>query len=394
METTLRKTFKYKLNPTPQQERELERVLGLCCQLYNVALEHRKTAYERRRVSISRYGQEAELKEIRTEFPEYAAIHSHVLQDMLARLDKTFQAFFRRLKAGEKAGYPRFRSRSRYNSLTYKEFGNGVALDNGFLVLSKIGRLAVRWSRPIEGTPKTVTVSREADGYYVCFSCADVPMQPLPPTGHETGIDLGLASFATLSDGTHIFNPRWYRKAERRLKTAQRKVSRRRKGSHRRRKAVTLLARAHLKVKRQRQDFHHKEALKLVQANDTIYHEDLQTANMVKNHSLAKSFSDAGWSQFLSILAAKAAYAGRRVVAVPPAYTSQRCSGCGRMVWKGLSVRWHSCPYEDCGTSLHRDHNAAKNILRLGVAQKKGPGMALRGGVAVAASENRESAGL
>jgi putative transposase len=329
---------------------------------------------------------------------EYAAIHSHVLQDVLARLDKTFQAFFRRLKSGEKAGYPRFRSRTRYTSFTYKEVGNGARLDNGFLLLAKfstkIGRLAVRWSRPLEGTPKTVTISREADGYYACFSCADVPVQLLPPTGQETGIDLGVESFAPLSNGAPIFNPRHYRKAERRLKPAQRCVSRRKTGSHRRRKAVTLLAEAHLKVQRQRADFHHKEALRLVRENEVIYHEDLQTANLVKNHSLAKSISDAGWSAFLAILAAKAAYAGRRVVAVPPAYTSQRCSGCGRLVWKGLSARWHQCPHEDCGTSLHRDHNAARNILRLGMAQKKGPGMALRGGVAMAASENRESAGL
>jgi putative transposase len=161
-------------------------------------------------------------------------------------------------------------------------------------------------------------------------------------------------------------------------------VSRRTKGSHRRRKAVKLLARAHQKVKRQRADFHHKVALQLVQTHDTISHEDLQTANLLKNHHLAKSIQDAGWSAFLSILAATAAYAGRRVVAVPPASTSQTCSGCGVIVAKGLSVRWHSCP--DCGMSLHRDHNAAKNRERAGLA--------LRGGVAVAASENRESPGL
>ena len=173
-----------------------------------------------------------------------------------------------------------------------------------------------------------------------------------------------------------IHNPRCYRRAERRLKTAQRRVSRRKKGSHRRRKAVRLLAKAHQTVKRQRQDFQHKTALQLVRAYDTIYHEDLQVANMVKNHHLAKSISDAGWSAFLTILTFKAACAGKRVVAVNPAYTSQTCSGCGVMVKKGLSVRWHSCP--DCGTSLHRDHNAAKNIERAG--------QALRGGVALAAS--------
>src|SRR5258707_1185272 len=139
MSESLRKTFKYKLKPTPDQERQLERVLMLCCSLCNAALEQRKTAYERCGVSLSRYSQEAELKEMRAEMPEYADIHSHVLQDVLARLDKAFQAFFRRLKDGETPGYPRFRSRSRYNSLTYKEFGNGARLDNGFLILSKSG---------------------------------------------------------------------------------------------------------------------------------------------------------------------------------------------------------------------------------------------------------------
>jgi putative transposase len=224
----------------------------------------------------------------------------------------------------------------------------------------------VRWSRSLEGRPKTVTIAREADGYYVCFSCAEVPTHPLPSTGQETGIDLGLESFATLSDGTMIHNPRCYRKAERALKTAQRRVSRRKKGSNRRRKAVKLLAKAHLKVKRQRQDFRHKTALALVQTNDTIHHEDLQAANMVRNHHLAKSISDAGWSAFLAILSAKAACAGRQAVAVPPAYTSPACSGCGVIVAKGLFIRWHRCP--DCGTSLHRDHNAARNIERAGRA--------------------------
>ena len=305
----VRKTLKYKLQPTPAQERELERVLRLCRTLYNIALEHRITAYQRCHVSVSRYQQEAELKAIRAEMPEYAAVHSHVFQDVLARLDKTYQAFFRRVRAGEKAGFPRFKGRDRWRSFTFKEYGNGARLDNGMLVLAKIGRLAVRWSRPLEGTPKTVTLSREADGWYVCFSCVDVPTQPLPSTGQETGIDLGIEAFATWSNGARIFSPGWYRKAERTLKTAQRRVSRRKRGSNRRRKAVTLLAKAHQRVRRQRQDYHHKTALALVRANDVIYHEDLQTANMVRNHHLAKSISDAGWAESLSILSFKAACA-------------------------------------------------------------------------------------
>jgi putative transposase len=199
---SLRKTFKYKLQPTAQQERELELVLGLCRRLYNVALEQRITAWQRCQVSVSRYDQEAELKDIRADFPAYMAIHSHVLQDVLARLDKTYQAFFRRVQRGEKAGCPRFKGRERFHSFAFKEYGNGARLDNGVLVLAKIGHVAVRWSRPLEGTPKMVMVSREADGWYACFSCAQVPIKPLPLTGEDTGIDLGLEAFATLADGS------------------------------------------------------------------------------------------------------------------------------------------------------------------------------------------------
>jgi putative transposase len=373
-EKTVRKTFKYKLKPTVKQERMLERTLMLCRHIYNAALGERREAYRMRGISLTYYHQKAELPGIKEAMPEYGEVHSQVLQDVVLRVDRAFQAFFRRIKAekaGETPGYPRFHGRERFNSFTYPQYDNGARLDNGFLVLSKIGRVAVRWSRPDgpwEGTPKTVTLSREADGWYVGISCADVPIHPLAPTEQETGIDVGLEAFATLADGTMIHNPRYYRQAERRLKTAQRRVARRKKGSNRRRKAVRLLAKAHQKVKRQRRDFQHKAALHLVRGYDTIYHEDLQVANMLKNHHLAKSIADAGWSQFLSILSFKAACAGRSVVAVPPAYTSQTCSGCGALVTKGLSVRWHSCP--DCGTSLHRDHNAARNIERAGQARR------------------------
>jgi putative transposase len=187
-----------------------------------------------------------------------------VLQGVLARLDKTYQAFFRRIQHGEKPGFPRFHGKSRYHSFTYKEYGNGARLDNGSLVLAKIGRIAVRWSRPVEGSIKTVTISKEADGWYVSFACADVSVEPLPLTGKETGIDVGLKVFLITANGDTVDNPRHYRKSERELKKANKRVSRRKKGSHRRAKAAAQCARKHQHVRRQRADFHHKTALALV----------------------------------------------------------------------------------------------------------------------------------
>jgi len=361
---TIRKTFKYKLQPTPTQAAQLGAALRVCRELYNAALQERRDAWKMCHVSINYYQQKAQLPAIRAYREDCAAIHSQVLQDVVLRLEKAFKAFFRRLMNGEKPGYPRFKGRHRYHSFTYPQWGNGASLVGDTLLLSKIGHIAVRWSRPLEGTPKTVSIIEEADGWYVCFSCADVPVQPLPLTGEETGIDLGLESFLTLANGEQIANRRHSRKAENRLVKAQRRVSKRKKGSQRRSKAVRLLKRAYQKVARARRDFQHKTARTLLQQYDTVYFESLQVANLAQNPHLAKSIYDAGWSQFCAILVFKAENAGKQAVAVPPAYTSQVCSGCGALVLKGLSVRWHECP--DCGASLHRDHNAALNILRVG----------------------------
>jgi putative transposase len=206
----------------------------------------------------------------------------------------------------------------------------------------------------------------------------DVPVLPFPPAGQETGIDVGLKVFLVTANGEVVENPRHYRKAEKALQKAQRRVSRRKKGSKRRKKAVQLLAKKHQKVKRQRRDFHHKTALTLLRHYNVVYLEDLRVANLVQNSHLAKSISDAGWGQFRTILEGKAAYAGRRVAAVPPAYTSQDCSGCGEQVEKSLSVRTHVCP--SCGLILDRDENAARNI--------QWAGQALQGAVARAAVTN------
>lgn len=362
---TVRKTFKYKLCPTPEQEQTLAFVVRRCRELYNAALQERRDAWQKCHTSVTCAQQSTELPGIKDVRPEYQDVHSQVLQDVLTRLDRAFRAFFHRVQAGEQPGYPRFQTGKRYHSFTYKQFGNGAMLDgDGSLLLSKIGRIALRWSRPLEGAPKTVTISQEADGWYACFSCEGVPVQPLPPTGRETGIDVGLKVFLITAEGEGIENPRHYRKAEKALQKAQRRVSRRKKGSKRRRKAVVWLAKKHQKVRRQRRDFHHKTALYLIRQYDTIYLEDLRVANMVRNPRLAKSISDAGWAQFRAILEGKAACAGRRVVAVPPAYTSQDCSGCGMLVRKSLSVRTHICT--SCGLVMDRDENAAINIHRAG----------------------------
>ncbi len=346
----------------------------LCRHVYNAALGERREAWRLRGVSVNYYQQKAELPGIKAAMPDYAEVNSQVLQDVVLRVDRAFQAFFRRAKAGETAGYPRYQGRNRYHSFTYPQVGeHGCArLDNGFLALSKIGRIAVRWSRPLAGMPKTVTISREADGWYAVISCADVPAQPLPLTERETGIDVGLKVFLITADGDVVENPRVHRRGEKKIAKAQCVVSRRKKGSHGRRKAVGLLQRAHQHVQRQRADFHHKTALALLRDYDTIYLEDLQVANMVRNHHLAKSISDAGWAGFRSILTYKAVCAGKRVVAVPPAYTSQDCSGCGTRVPKSLSVRTHVCT--SCGLIVDRDENAARNI--------QWAGQALRGVVA------------
>jgi putative transposase len=238
----LRKTYKYKFKPTPEQERVLGRTLMLCRDIYNAAVGERREAWHMRGASVTYYQQKAELPGIKAAMPEYADVNAQVLQDVVQRIDRAFQAFFRRIQAGQRPGYPRYKGHNRYNSFTYPQVGDhgGARLDNGFLVLAKLGRIAVRWSRPLAGTPKTVTVSREADGWYVCFSCAEAPTQQLEPTGQETGVDLGLGSFATLADGTMIHNPRCFRKPEAYLRRCQRRVARREKGSSRRRKAARL----------------------------------------------------------------------------------------------------------------------------------------------------------
>jgi putative transposase len=358
----MRKAFKYKLKVSAAVADKLTATLEVCRELYNAALQERREAYRQAQQSLNYYDQANQLPAIKQARPDVADVHSQVLQDTLRRVQKAFDNFFRRVKAGEQPGYPRFQGRDRYDSFTFPQ--GGWKLDGKKLTLSKLGSCLLILSRPIAGSIKTVTLKREADGWYVRFSVECEARTDIAHTGHSVGVDVGLENFATLSTGETIANPQHLRHAEQRLKTAQRNVSRKQRGSKNRRKAVKLLAKQHLKVKRQRLDFGHKTALSLLRQFDCIAVEDLNIKGMVKNHHLAKSISDASWGTFLQILDCKAAEAGKRVVKVPAAYTSQDCSVCGARVRKTLATRRHACV--SCGLVLHRDHNAALNIKKAG----------------------------
>lgn len=358
------KAFQYRLYPTKSQERLLESTLETCRRFYNACLAERKEAYEQEKRTISKFAQLRQVKTLKQTNPYAATVHSHILQVVVSDLDKAFQAFFRRVKAGEKPGYPRFKGRNRFDSFGLKEYGNGFRLDGRRLKLSGIGRVAVRWHRELEGQIKTARVIRKAGHWYVSFACEVEQPEPLPSTGQSVGVDVGVASLITLSDGTKVDNPKWYRASQAKLRIAQRRVARRKKGGKNRRKAVLQLQRLHVHTQNQRRDFLNKLAHSLVQANDVIAVEDLQIQNMVRNKHLSKSILDSGWGYFRQRLAAKAAEAGRVVVAVNPAYTSKTCSGCGTVFEHlTLSDRWVKCA---CGLSLDRDHNAALNVQRAG----------------------------
>jgi putative transposase len=360
------KAYKYRLKPSAKIIAIFESWLALLCELYNAALEERRDAYRIRRLAINYKAQANQLPEIKKDRPEFDRIHSQVIQNALKRVAFAFDGFFRRVKEGQKPGYPRFRSSFRYDSFTYPQ--SGFWLKGKKLHLSKIGEVKLHLSRPIEGEIKTCTIKREADGWYVIFAVEEPKKKFAPAPKESVGVDVGIESFATLSDdeAAPIANPQYFRGAEKDLKKAQRRVSRRVKRSKGRKKAVRALQKKHLKVKRQRRDFHFKEARKLVKQYQSIKVEDLNIQGMVKNHHLAKSISDAGWGQFIMILIFKAEEAGRKVIKVNPAYTSQDCSRCGHRNEITLATRIYQC--SKCRLIIHRDRNGAKRIEQKGRA--------------------------
>lgn len=358
----MKKSFKYRLYPTKAQAEQFEGTLRLCCELYNAALQERIEAYKLKRISLSAYDQMKELPEVKTLRGDLREVHAQVLQETLLRLDKAFRAFFGRVKSGKgKAGFPRFRSSKRYDSFTYPQ--NGFTLREKSIVLSKIGEIKCKVHRPIEGAIKTCTIKREVNEWYVVFSCDGVPNKPQLKTGEEIGIDVGLENFAALSNGEMIPNPRHAKKAKAKLCRAQRKLSRCKKDSNRRKKQVERVAKQHLKVKRQRRDLHFKVVVQLVHRFDVIHFEKLNIRNMVRNKRLAFSISDAAWYQFQQIVVFKAEEAGKQVTFNTARNTSNECNVSGVIKKKHLSQRFHVLPN---GEKIHRDHNAALNILRRG----------------------------
>lgn len=360
------KTYKYRLYPTKKQVTKLSNTLEACRELYNCALLQRKIAYRQFKVSLRRLDQQGELLEIKECYPEYQQIHSQVLQEVILRVDKSFQNFFRKVRLGEKPGYPRYKGQGWYDSFTYPQSGfslSGNSKGNQRLKLSKIGQIKVKLHRSIQGKIKNCTIKRERNHWYICFSCEVEPVI-LPKTGNSVGVDVGIEKFAALSDGTIIENPKFLRESEAKLKHEQRCLSRKKKGSRSRKKQRNRVARLYCKIRNQRNDFLHKESLRLVETYDVIVFEDLKIRNMIKNRHLAKSILDAAWGAFMQFTSYKAENAGREVRFAYPHGSSQDCSGCGRPVKKSLAVRVHKCPY--CGLILDRDINAAINILRRG----------------------------
>jgi putative transposase len=351
------KAFKYKLEPTKVQVAKLTWTLERCRELYNAALEERITAYKKRGLTVTRYQQDKYLPEIKEFRPEYNDVHGQVLQDVLKRLDKAYQAFFTRVKRGAKAGFPRFQGKYRFDSFSYPQYKQSPT---EHVYLPKIGNVRIRLSRRLEGKVKTCTVKRDACGdWFVIFTC-EVEAKPLPGTGSSIGIDLGVSHIVVTSDGEKVETPKHFSKAEKALRKAQRRLARRKKGSNGREKARLLVAKQHRKVQRQRLDFLHKLSTDLIKANDVIQIEDLNIKGLASG-MLAKSVNDVAWGTLTQMLDYKAAYAGRQVVRVDPRYTSQDCSDCGhRSGKKPLHVRKWIC--ENCGSIHDRDVNAAKNI--------------------------------
>lgn len=337
----------------------------MCRELYNSALTERREAYRMVGKSINYFDQANQLKEIRQFRPDFCAVNFSACQDVLRRLDKAFKAFFERIKRGDKPGFPRYKGKNRYNSLTWPSYGDGCKLKaSGLVYLQGIGNIKFKQHRNVQGQIKTVTVERDGTSWYVVLSCQYEFEAVARHDGPVVGCDVGLAYFANLSSGEQVANPRYFRKSEKRLAKAQRKLSALPRNNPLRRKARVRVAKAHRHIRNQRADFAHKLSKNFVTTYSLIAVEDLNIKGLASG-MLAKSVNDAAWSKFIGMLEYKAEKAGSLLIKVDPRRTSQECPDCSNIRKKELSERWHEC---ECGSSLPRDVAAARVILSRGLA--------------------------
>lgn len=360
----MKKTFKYCLYPTKRQKKLLEKTLESCRILYNHFLHERIWAYKYYNLFLSCFDQINELPELRKRNADFLQIHSQVLQDVAKRVDRSFQNFFRMVKAGQKPGFPRFKGKDRYDSFTFTQ--SGFSLVGNTVRISGIGKIPVVVHRPVEGKIKTCTLLRNSCGeWFVAFSCDQVSSKPLSANSLAVGIDMGLTDFLATSDGEIVSNPKYGKQSAKRLEQAQRRLSAQKKGTKEQQKKKKVVAKIHQKVVNQRTDFFYKAANKIVGEYGLIFAEDLNPSDMLSYKAINRTLYDTAWSRFLSILSNKAAEAGRKFMKVDPAHTSQDCSGCGYRQKMPLSIRIYRC--HQCGLELSRDVNAARNIKRLGL---------------------------
>jgi putative transposase len=363
-------------------------------ELYNAALQERRDAWSQvSKIRISYGDQSAQLTQMRIVRPDQAVWSFSSQQATLRRLNKAFAGFFKRVrtaKAGVKPGNPRFKGAGRFDRVEWPKDGDGARWlpTQRRVYLQGIGQVKVEVHREVAGRVKTIQIKRQGRRWMLVLSCDDVPTNPLPVTGRQAGIDVGIVSFATTSDGEHVDNPRWARASAGRLAAAQQRLQRaRRGGKNRAAKRETVTAR-YRKIANQRRDFHHKRARELVARYDLIVVEDLNIANMSRRArpvpdpdnpgmflpngaraktGLNRSISDAGWGQFVSILRAKAEEAGREWIAVDPRHTSDGCERCGHTA-RDNRVRQAEFACQGCGHTAPADEHAARNILRAGLA--------------------------
>jgi putative transposase len=386
----------FRLRPTARQHIALAACLDAHRQLYNAALQERRDGWSHSSKTPIRYGdQSAQLTEIRRVRPDQAVWSFSSQQATLRRLNKAFAGFFRRVKAGQRAGFPRFKGPARFDSVEWSKDGDGARwhAERNRVYLQGIGHVKVTAHREVEGRVKTIQIKRQGRRWVLVLSCDDVPTNPLPATGKQAGVDVGIAVFATLSDGTAVENPRWARTAAAKLRAGQQRLQRAKRGSSHCTARRESVGARHRKIANRRKDFHYKQARQIAAGYDLIVVEHLRIANMLRRakpapdpnndgqflpncarakSGLNRSISDAGWGQFVSILRAKAEDAGRIWIEVDPRHTSDECERCAHTARENR-VTQADFACQRCGHAAPADEHAARNILRAGLALHAAP---------------------